>query len=71
MNHLGSPASPCDQLQKEEVRPHQPAATQEEAQVDVVLTIEWIVVGRVGAWSIPQPAEPVQLYSTMASWCYI
>jgi ribosomal protein L40E len=29
----GPPPAPCDQLPQEEVRPHQPAAPQEEAQV--------------------------------------
>ncbi len=30
----GPPSSPCDQLQKAQVRPHQPAPPQEEAQIN-------------------------------------
>ena len=34
IKNTGPPPSPCHQLQKEEVRTYQPAATKEEAQVD-------------------------------------
>lgn len=39
---IGPPPTSCYQLQKEEVRPHQPTPSKEEAQVDVTLSGVWV-----------------------------
>lgn len=44
---LGPPPSPCDQLQEEEVRPHQPAPPKEEAKVIYSRRSGWRLRGTV------------------------
>jgi hypothetical protein len=52
--YTGPSPTPCYQLQKEEVRPHQPIATKEEAQVDVwfIWRSSLVVEGRAHGFSV-------------------